>query len=116
MTTSKPTGFLQSCYGKRKDGSIWISIGEAGLTPHYQFDFHAPEQFAQVSCEAIEVFTVEGKSPRELADQRDELLHALELIASAFEFHCPLAQMRSTPEFEKLLCAKEAITKSTEKK
>ncbi|NPT59712.1 hypothetical protein [Paraburkholderia elongata] len=37
-------------YGVRKDGSIWLSLGDPKSGPHHQFDFYGNEADARLVC------------------------------------------------------------------
>jgi hypothetical protein len=39
-------------YGVRKDGSIWLSLGDPTRGPHHQFDFYGTEADARLTCAA----------------------------------------------------------------
>ena len=45
-------------YGKRPDGSIWLSIGDPGVGPHYQADLHATEDDAKLIITAPDLYKI----------------------------------------------------------
>jgi hypothetical protein len=42
--------------GARKDGSIWISLGDPITGTHYQFDWYAPEHDARLAMAAPDMY------------------------------------------------------------
>ena len=43
-------------YGVRRDGSIWISLGNPETGPHRQFDFYSDEGDARLAMAAPEMY------------------------------------------------------------
>lgn len=67
------------------------------------------EATAELIAEAGNVTNETGKSPREILNERNELLEALKGMVKAFEGYAEAAQYKSG-----LFMAKEAIKKATE--
>ena len=93
-------------YGVRPDGTIWLSIGDWSKGAHHQFDFNGSEPDARLISQAFNVADETGLTPRQLAEQRAELLEALRNLLRVCDEEL---DAKRTPE---MALAREAIAKA----
>jgi hypothetical protein len=75
----------------RKDDSCYISIGDPVNGPHKQFDMPFERSYANDEADAMlveetfNVYTETGRTPRQLADERTELIEIVRDFVLWFE-------------------------------
>ena len=89
-------------YGVRKDGSIWLSIGNPKTGPHYQGDLVASEANARLIANA----------PRLLEALREQIETWVEFSRTELEL-CNRLGTINTPTLMRIFAARAAIYEAT---